>query len=300
MINSVTVTNHFGDSIKLELRAPETSGFLVQRIDGLGPSSATVNTTDLATIDGSLFNSAKANSRNIVFDLKLLAAPTIEATRQRTYKYFPIKKQVALLVETDTRSFGVIGYVESNEPNIFSKRETTQISIICPNPYFYGTVQEVLIGGITNLFTFPFSNESLDTDILDFGTINTAQQTNIVYEGDNDTGFIIGVLAKGNIEDLVIYNAATQAFIKIDTTKLATLTGLGITTGDEIIISTVKGNKYISLIRAGETINILNALDLESTWLELVRGTNVIAYAASYGEDDVEIKIQYQTLYEGV
>ena len=300
MINSVTVTNHFGDSIKLELRSPQTTGLLVQRIEGLGPSSATVNTTDLATIDGSLFNSAKANSRNIVFDLKLMAASTIEETRQRTYKYFPIKKQVTLLVETDARSFGVIGYVESNEPKIFSKRETTQISIICPNPYFYGTIQEIGIGGVTNLFTFPFSNESLDTDTLELGAINTAQQTNIIYEGDNDTGFVIDVLATGNVEDLVIYNSGTRGVIKIDTTKLAALTGLGIIAGDEIIISTVKGDKYIRLIRDGITTNILNALDLESTWLELVRGDNVIAYAASYGEDDVEVKIQYQTLYEGV
>jgi hypothetical protein len=67
MIKSVTVTNYLGESIKMELGFPEKSGFLIQNIDGLGPGKATINLTQFATSDGSLFNSAKLNERNIVF-----------------------------------------------------------------------------------------------------------------------------------------------------------------------------------------------------------------------------------------
>jgi phage-related protein len=142
MIKSITVTNYLGDSIKLELGRPEQSGFLIKSISGLGPSKANINTTEVSTNDGSLFNSARLNQRNIVFDfifVESINRESIEDIRQKSYKYFPIKKNVDLLIETDNRIVKTTGYVESNEPNIFSSQEGAQISIICPDPYFYST-----------------------------------------------------------------------------------------------------------------------------------------------------------------
>ena len=130
MIKSFTVTNPKGESLKLELTRPELSGLIVQSIEGLGPTKATINTGETATMDGSLFNSARANSRNIVITLALMFAPTIEDSRQKTYKYFPVKKRIRLDFETDRRSVYTYGYVESNEPAIFSSQETVQISEI--------------------------------------------------------------------------------------------------------------------------------------------------------------------------
>ena len=137
MIRAVTVTNYLGESKRFELAFPEESGFAVQSISGLGPSKADINTTEISTNDGSLYNSARVNSRNIVMSLKLMFNPQIEDTRHNSYKYFPIKKRVTLLIETDNRICETYGYVESNEPDIFSSDETTQISIVCPDPYFY-------------------------------------------------------------------------------------------------------------------------------------------------------------------
>ena len=62
MIQSVTVTNPKGESLKLVLRAPESSGLIIQEISGLGPSKANINSTELATMDGSIFASARALS----------------------------------------------------------------------------------------------------------------------------------------------------------------------------------------------------------------------------------------------
>ena len=94
MIKNVTVTNHLGESIKLNLRVPEKSGFLIQKISGLGPSKANINSTESATIDGSIYNSARVTSRNIVIELAFMFSPTVEDVRQRSYKYFPIKKEL--------------------------------------------------------------------------------------------------------------------------------------------------------------------------------------------------------------
>ena len=66
MIRSVTVTNYLGDSIQLELMRPEKSGLIIKSIEGLGPSDAAINMTELSTNDGALYNSARLNKRNIV------------------------------------------------------------------------------------------------------------------------------------------------------------------------------------------------------------------------------------------
>lgn len=139
MIKSVTVTNYLGDSVKLELMRPEKSGFIVKSINGLGPSNASINTTEVSTNDGALFNSARLSKRNIVFKLLFMNTDTetIEDIRQKTYKYFPMKKGVTLLIETDNRLVSTTGYVETNEPNIFDSKEGSTISIVCPDPFFY-------------------------------------------------------------------------------------------------------------------------------------------------------------------
>ena len=41
MIHSFAITNYLGDRIKLDLREPEVSGFLIKSVTGLGPVSYT-------------------------------------------------------------------------------------------------------------------------------------------------------------------------------------------------------------------------------------------------------------------
>jgi hypothetical protein len=191
MIKSITVTNYLGDSIKLDLARPELSGFAVMSVTGLGPGKATINTSEISTTDGGMFNSARLPVRNIVISLKYLWRNSIEDSRQRSYKYFPIKKKVTLLIETDNRIVETSGYVETNDPTIFSKDEGSDISIICTDPFFYSagddgvTITE--FDGVEPLFEFPFSNESVDenqstklttpTIYLDDGTGESSTET---------------------------------------------------------------------------------------------------------------------------
>lgn len=304
MIKSITVINFRNESLKLELAAPAKSGIIIKEISGLGPAKADVNAKELATSDGSVFNSARLNSRNIVMKLMFMAKPTIEDTRQMTYRYFPIKKKVKLLIETDNRICETQGYVEKNEPDIFSKTEETQISIICPDPFFYSAGENgnniTVFYGLEDNFEFPFSNESLNEDLIEMGIIKYSTERVIYYSGDADIGMVIRVYATGIVKNLSIYNVVTREFIRIDTGKLETLTGQGMIQGDEITISTVKGDKYISLLRGGKTYNILNCLDRESTWLTLSHGDNIIAYTAEDGGSNLQFRIENRIVYEGV
>ena len=301
MIKMVTVTNYLGESITMELGSPEKSGFLIQNIEGLGPSKATINLTELTTSDGSVFNSARVNSRNILFTLKLLSDPNVETTRQKTYKYFPIKKNIKLEFETDNRNCEIYGVVESNEPVIFSNQETTQISILCPDPYFYSKeINNTVFAGIRPEFEFPFSNESLTENLLVTGEIIINQEQTIYYNGDSEIGVIIYIHAMGNAGDLIIVNSGTREVMKINASRLLTLTGSSIKFGDDIIISTIKGHKTISLIRDGQTINILNCLDKNNDWFQLAKGDNVFAFAAETGDSNLQFRIENRIVYEGI
>lgn len=295
MIRAVTVTNYLGESKRFELAFPEKSGFAVQSISGLGPSKADINTTEISTNDGSLYNSARVNSRNIVMSLKLMFTPQIEDTRQDSYKYFPIKKRVTLLIETDNRICETYGYVESNEPDIFSSDETTQISIVCPDPYFYSAgpdgTNTTIFYGVEPLFEFAFSNESLTESLIEFGEIKNETEQTVYYSGDAEIGVVITIHAIGNVRNITIYNTGTREVMRIDTDKLEKLTGSGMVAGDEIIISTIKGDKSITLLRNGIYTNILNCLDKDSDWFQLSKGDNIFAYVVEEGTTNVQFKI---------
>ena len=304
MIHSITVTNYLGESIKLDLRQPGLSGFVVKSITGLSSGKATINMTEVATSDGAYYNSARLSSRNIVISLQYLWNPTIENMRHLSYKYFPIKKKVTLLFETDTRLAQIEGYVESNEADIFTKEEGSDISIICPNPFFYSAgehgTQTTVFSGVEPMFEFPFGNESLTQPLLQMGSIQNRTSASIFYDGDAEIGVKISIYALGTASNITIYNSATRQSMVIDTDKIASITGSGIILGDEITISTVKERKSITLLRDGTTTNILNCLDKNTDWFYLVKGENIFVYEAETGANNLQFRIENQTIYEGV
>ena len=304
MIKSVTITNHLDESIKLDLFNPEESGFIIKNIEGLGPVKANINFKELATNDGSIDNSARLSSRNIVMSLQFMESPTIEETRLKSYKYFPIKRNIKFLIETDTRICETIGRVDTNVPTIFSNAEGCQISILCPNPYFYsagenGTNQTIFYG-TEPLFEFPFSNESLTEDLIEFGSIENRTEGTIYYDGDAEIGITIQIHAVGEAEGLVIYNTKTREIMRINDDKLKSLIGSGIQAGDEITITTSRGEKGIYMLRSGVTTNILNSLEKPIKWFQLSKGDNTFAYTASAGLTNLQFRIENKVIYEGV
>lgn len=301
MIRALTVTNYLGQSKRFELFYPEKSGAVIQNIEGLGPSKAEINVNEMAVSDGAVFNSSRVSSRNIVISLKFLFNPQIEDVRHETYKYFPVKQRATLLFETDDRSCETYGYVESNEPDIFSENETTQISVICPDPYFYSErADSTVFYGVDPMFEFPFSNESLDEKLLIMGSIKSEMEETIYYSGDAETGVVITIHAVDKASNIAIYNTGTRELMRIDTDKLESITGSGIIARDEIVISTIRGDKYIRLLRNGVYYNILNCLDKDADWFRLSKGDNTFAYTAEEGVENLRFQVEYKRLYEGV
>lgn len=302
MIKSITITNFLDDSITITLDDPEPEhGLMIQSIEGLGPPHASVNTTTLATMDGSIFNSSKIEERIIILTLRLTESEngTIEDARQLTYRYCPIKKPLIFEVKTDNRTVQTVGYVASNEPDIFSENETVVISITCPSSY-WETKEETIttFSGIEPVFEFEFSNESTTQSLLEFGDIQTSKERNIYYEGDSEVGVTITIhVVEDEVQNVSIYNTETREAMKILTSKLPDGKFVA---ADDLIICTVKGSKKIQLLRDGEYTNVLNCLDKDSDWFLLNKGANLFAYTADYGMENIEFSVANKVLYAGV
>ena len=302
MIKSITVTNPKSESLVLDLFHPEKSGLIVTSISGLGPPKATINNTDLATADGALYSSARASTRNIVFNLRFMYAPTIEDARQKTYKYFPLKKKIKIRVETDNRTLETEGYVESNQPDIFSKEESTQISILCLDPFFYDPMPSLAqFATITPAFEFPFSNESLTEDLIEFGTINLDTRSTLEYEGDVDTGILITIHALGEVSGkITIYNVETLEQIVIDLSRVKTLIKRDFGDGDDIIISTISGDKYVQILHDGKYTNGISAIEKNADWFQISVGRNIFNFTATSGVDNLAMTFSYRNAYGGI
>jgi hypothetical protein len=301
MINSVTIINHKGDQVVLTLRSPELSGFFIKKIDGLGPPVGTINTSPYATIDGSRYISSRSSERNIVFHLGFLDNPTIEASRISAYKFFSVKNELTMIFETDTKTVQIVGRVETNEPEIFTKESGTVISIICPDPYYRSMLdQTVDFSALQALFEFPYSNEDLTIPLTYFGDIQIEAEQSIDYLGTQPVGFKIIINATGSAGTISIYNVSTGESMVINNTIITNITGSGISDGDEITITTIKGQKTALLNRNSVNINILNAVIESNDWFTLDIGQNTFYYSAVFGGIYLLFKIEYQLLYEGI
>lgn len=302
MINSFVITNYLGESLELEMCRPEKSGFAITSVDGLGPVNANINTTEMSSIDGSIYNSARMNSRNIVFTLRyvdMVNKKSIEELRHILYRYFPTKKKVTVEINTDTRKLVATGYVENNQQVVFDKTAQCSISIKCPDPYLYAKDPiAVVFSGEDAAFEFEF--ETPDDDQFEFGIIRNDKIQTVLYTGDIEIGITLHIRATEPTGDITISNSATHEFMKVDATKVQRTVGQGIIAGDEIVITTTRGQKHIVLIRQGVSYDILNCLDRKSKWFHLVSGDNIFAYEATYGVDGLMLEIDHSIAYEGV
>lgn len=216
MIKSVSVITYAGDRYDMVLREPWNNGFLITSIGGIGPVKASINTTPYQAYDGERYNSAIVGKRNITLNIRLLEVPTIEDVRHEIYKAFPVKGAVTLIFVTDTATLATDGYVESNEPDIFSQEESVSISIICPDPYFYGLdgigEQVESVSTEYGLFEFPFEDYPLARPSLSTATVLSLTGENENKKLTVSNELVAGTLPLSNIQGSVTRDNDTDSF----------------------------------------------------------------------------------------
>lgn len=184
MINKVRVTNSYGESLEIELRNPEKSGYAITAIGGLGPVSVDLKQTQMVSGMRYRYNKGFFKYRTIQFQIVYyeynnLGKDVVEL-RQELYRYFKNNDLITLTFYKDNNQvFTIQGYPDNHDPNIFASSTSVTISVTCPDPWFkLGETQSVQnwdseVPGITIPIEYLGDTPSgfyieTDADILNF------------------------------------------------------------------------------------------------------------------------------------
>jgi hypothetical protein len=242
---------------------PNTDAIQILSIDGLGPVKGNVNTTPYGLVDGEVYFGTTIGKRNIVLTLGLnpnWSDQTMASLRKLLYAYFMPKYATKLRFISDLLpDVEISGYVESFEPNIFSKDPQVQISIICPKPEFVAVSPTVVTGTVGD------------------GTV----PTEIEYDGTLPTGFLLEVTSSPSrtsytgpllVVNRTPFERTFQATATVDNTK-------------KFKLSTIPGQKSAVsvLLATGVETSVLSTVDGETTWPQIEPGTNEFSIVVPVG-----------------
>lgn len=260
-------------------------------IKGLNPPSAHLNTSNVARMDGALYNSGRLNTRNIVVTARING--DVERNRQILYDYCPTKEKVRFFFKNENRDVYIDGYVDSVECDLFTNSEKIQISIICPQPYFVDVTNTQVEGSsLTKLFTFPFSID-LGSPIP-FSEYVFDEDVNLFNDSSGEIGMTIEAYMRSDVASLLIRNTGTgESFGLV----------YAFESGDRVTIDTIKGQKSITLLRDGVYYNLFSALQVGSKFFQLASGDNFFNYIVDgnvSNNPDVDLTFTYNKMYRGV
>lgn len=277
--------NKNGDQLQFGMGSP----FTITDIQGLNPPDATINTSQIALIDGSKYNSAKVNPRqiNLAFAIEYSAA----YNRIQMYKVLKSKQWIRLMYTGDQRDVYIDGYIQSIDIAYFEMKQIVTVSILCPAPFFKEA--QVIVHELKNIisaFHFPFASTASPQLVM--GYFSNDAGITIENEGDLECGLIIELYARSAVTNPKIFNYITQDFIGVN---------YEMETGDLITIDTRKGEKTATLLRDGVETNIFNYVMKNSTWLQLEAHGSTFVYEVTSGVlGDLLVTFKHSNLYEGV
>ena len=277
MFYTLILENETGQQIDFSKTA---NRYMFSKIKGLNPPTGTVSTSNYAGMNGSYLNNAFIEKRNVVISFEMRGVG-VELRRHELYRV------IKAYYSTKNISVYAEGIVETCEMENFEKLTSGQISILCPDIYWYSTETQIAeYSRVRGAFHFvcPDNDEPFP-----IGMYNTQDMMTINNSGD-EVGFTLEI-SGGPAKNPTIYNALTDEYMQI----------LGdIQKGDVITITTKTGNKTVLLEREGVVTNIINRLVSGSTWLNLKTGENKFYVRASDGLNNIKVRLIHRNAYLGV
>lgn len=292
MLTQITVKNPEGSFDDLDLIFGEvTEVFQILKADGLGPVTAQLATAPYSSSDGEFFTNSFTGKRNIVLTLGVnpdWETNDVASLRNLAYQYFMPKRRLELEFFTThlVEDVGIVGYVESVEPNIFSKDPEIQVSIICPDPDFVALESYEFEGTITLLAT------EILTEYI--GTVPTG----FTFQVDSTVGNVTydGILT---VNSAPLYPEGTD--LELRESKMAQISwDVLVNATHSTKLDTRKGSKKITRfpVAGGADTNLLADIVGNPQWGLLYPGQNVITVTA--GETGQAWTLTYTPRYGGL
>lgn len=275
MLEKVEVLTEQGVLLTLPLQ-DISEGYSVQDIDGLDPVKATLISSTFGQMDGEQYQSSRREKRNIILTLGYepdYASGSVQDLRKKLYSFFMPKSRVLLrFFQAGEPTVQIYGRVESFDSPKFAKEPTAIISVVCFDPDFYNPVPTLITGNTTS---------------------STVETTHI-YPGSVESGILFRLLVDRAITEFTIYHRPPDDTLR----SLDFITASPLQPGDVLSISTIPGNKYVTLTRGGVDTSFLFGVSPQSDWISLFPGNNKIRiYAEGAG---IPYQIEYTTKFGGL
>ena len=283
MYFTLILENESGEQVNLSTTANQ---YMTSKIEGLNPPAGTISTSSYAGMNGSYLNNAFIEKRNVVISFAMRGIG-IEKRRHQLYHVVKPSRYIKIWYKAANIDVYAEGYVETCEVSNFEQQISGQISILCPDIYWYSTETQIAeYSRVKGAFHFvcPDNDEPFP-----IGMYNTQDIMTINNSGD-EVGFTLEI-SGGPAKNPTIYNALTDEYMQISG---------DIQKGDVITITTKTGNKTVLLEREGVVTNIINRLVSGSTWLNLKTGENKFYVRASDGLNNIKVRLIHRNAYLGV
>ena len=289
---SATFTNT-EDNVNLIVDS-ECPGILIEEIDGIYDFVGEVKTSPYSQTHGDRYKNTRVVKRNIVVTGKIF--DDFWNNRQLMYRVFrPGSIGRFCYIEPDRANRYADYYVEKVDIDQNPFRGQYQISLICPDPFFYAGESEYIdLASWLSDFTF-------EHDFLAEGEVLGHRETSMIQEIDNlngvdGIGMKIVLTASGDVVNPYVYLYETGERITIGTAS----NPYTLTSAKRGEIDTTTGKKNIMQYANNVATRINEYLDPDSSFFQLGAGKNTIGYNAASGSGFMNVHIEYKMRYLGV
>ena len=265
--------------------------FLLTDADGLYESKNTVYVSENSMIDGATYQGSVAKYRDI--ELTLTDIGDYVANRNALNRLFKEKSKGTLIFwEADASPRKIDYYVEKFNSSGEDPFREHEISLICPDPFFYdvdASTEEM--ASWVSVFTFPFTSPS--TGFV-FGYKDNSRIQTIQNDiAEDNIGITIIMSCLGAVTNPSITHIETNSSLHIGHDDKP----FNMVAGDIVTITTATGNKHVTLTRNGETSEINHYLTEDSVFIQLMRGSNSFGFGADSGANNLTITLEYTYKY---
>ena len=242
-------------------------------------------------MDGTNIEYVKAMPRQI--ELTFLLRGNISESINYFTNYVKSKQFVTLREVENGRDIKITGIATIPPYSRMMRSCSITLTIYCAQPYWYDTNYTVgVIDDVISLLAFPVNGQWFTINGQAIGEITNSNTKTLVNNGDTSVGAVFVFEATGTVKNMQLNCASGEQngwYMLLETTLSA---------GDRVVISTVKGDKYIT-INGVTTSEILSALKFNGTdWMQLEEGANILSITADSGCENVYFNATYKRMYE--
>lgn len=275
------------DGISMRFTERDLTPFILVSVDGIYDAINNMHISENTMIDGAQYQGSTVKYRNIVLTLK--DDGNFPKDRNLLNQLFKENESGLLEIsENGENQRNIEYYVEYMKSTGTFGVRYHEISLICPDPFFYDP-SDITVYMASWISDFEFEFE--DIDGFEFGHQSAERIQNIVNDyAEDNIGMTIRISCSGAVVNPSIIRVESDTHITVGSIAKSLTTEVG----DVVTITTGTGNKHVYLTREGVTTEINEYLTEDSEFIQLMRGNNNIGYSADSGEEYMTVAISYR------